>query len=129
MNQIANPPSFEESPLYVLGIGFKELIFSCLPSQDRTQVLVILRGINSFCLCGITFKIFAIFLYIDFWCGQDSLLKVANEFPILGIFRLFFDIYLHPLWHDIFSFPWSFLSLESNCFKTPETVSICIKLW
>ena len=128
MNQIPNPLSFEESPLYLLGIGIKKLILSCLPSHDGTQFSVILRGFKSFYLRGITFKIFAIFLCIDFWCGQDNLLKVANEFPILTLFWLFFYIYLHPLWHDIYNSPSPFLHLESECFKTPQTFSICIKL-
>ena len=37
-------------------------------------------------------------------------------------------MYLCPLWHDIYSFPLSFWSLESNRLKTPQTVLICIKL-
>ena len=44
------------------------------------------------------------------------------------IFWLFFGIYLLPLWHDFYSFPFSFRSLELNPLKTPKTVSICIKL-
>ena len=41
---------------------------------------------------------------------------------------LFCGVYLFLLWHDIYSLTVSFCSLQSNCLKTPQTISICIKL-
>ena len=55
-------------------------------------------------------------------------MEIETEFSILGNFWLFFSLYLCLLWHDIYSLTLCFCSLESNRVKTPQTVSICIKL-
>ena len=53
---------------------------------------------------------------------------MESEFSIVCNFWIFFSMYLCLLWHNIYSLTTSFCSLESHRLKTPQIVSIWIKL-